>query len=61
MKKIFLFNSKTEGVKGNFYTRLEANCKSIEIVENCELTNDFKQNVCLPYFKDAYKVLPTLI
>ena len=30
--------------------------ESIEVVENFEMTNEFKQLVCLPYFKDLHKV-----
>ena len=37
-----------------FKTRLDSN--KVEMIMNFELTNDFKQNVCMPYFKDIYKV-----
>lgn len=43
-------------VKSGFYVKSAENSESIELVETFEMTNDFKQNVCLPYFKDVYKV-----
>jgi len=39
-----------------FYVKPSENIESIEVVENFEMTNDFKQLVCLPYFKDLHKV-----
>ncbi len=36
--------------------RSSENSESIELIENFEMTNEFKQLVCLPYFKDVYKV-----
>lgn len=34
-----------------------SNDKTIELVDNYHLTNEFKQLVCLPYFKDIFRVL----
>jgi hypothetical protein len=50
----------SEEVKSGFYVKSSENSESIEIIENFEMTNDFKQLVCLPYFKDVYKVNPDL-
>jgi hypothetical protein len=44
-------------IKSGFYVKPDAESESIEIVENFEMTNEFKQLVCLPYFKDLYKDL----
>jgi len=46
-----------ENVETNFYVKNSDDGSTIELVDNVEMTNDFKQNVCLPYFKDIYKVL----
>ena len=51
-----LFGPPIEELKSNFYTKSSTDDKNIELIENCEITNEFKQNVCLPYFKDLYKV-----
>lgn len=40
----------------DFYVKSGESAESIEFVENYEMTNDFKQLVCLPYFKDLHKV-----
>jgi len=56
MKRVFLSDTKVDKIQGNFYTKLEANSNNIVIIENCKITNEFTQNVCLPYFKDLYKV-----
>ena len=39
-----------------FYLRANPEKSSIEIIDNIEMSNDFKQFVCLPYFQDLYKV-----
>ena len=57
MKRVFLSDIKVDKAQGNFYTKLEVNCKNIVIIENCKITDEFTQNVCLPYFKDLYKVI----
>ncbi len=44
-------------VKSGFYVKPTETNESIEVVENFEMTNEFKQLVCLPYFKDLHKVL----
>lgn len=49
-------NKESDEVKCNFYTKASEDNKTIEIVDNCEINNDYKQSVCLPYFKDIYKV-----
>lgn len=46
-----------EEIKSGFYVKSTEDNESIEIIENFEMTNDFKQLVCLPYFKDLFKVL----
>jgi hypothetical protein len=45
-----------EEIKSGFYVKPGENSESMEIVENFEMTNDFKELVCLPYFKDLFKV-----
>jgi hypothetical protein len=50
---------KTEA-NSDFYVKSSEAEESIEFVENYEMTNDFKQLVCLPYFKDLHKVLSLL-
>ena len=42
--------------KSGFYVKPTESSESIEMVENFEMTNEFKQLVCLPYFKDLHKV-----
>ncbi len=42
--------------KSGFYMKSSEDSESIELVENFGMTNEFKQFVCLPYFKDVYKV-----
>lgn len=44
----------------DFYVRTSESAESIELVENYEMTNEFKQQVCLPYFKDIHKVVLSL-
>ena len=39
-----------------FFTKPSEDSKTIEVVDSGDLTNDFKQLVCLPYFKDIFKV-----
>ena len=39
-----------------FYIKASPEKDSIEIIDNIEMTNDFKQYVCFPYFQDIYKV-----
>lgn len=46
-----------EEIKSGFYVKSSKDNESIEIVDNFEMTNEFKQLVCLPYFKDLYKVI----
>ena len=46
----------SEEVKSEFYVKSCKDGESIEIFENFEMTNEFKQLVCLPYFKDLCKV-----
>ncbi|MDR3736444.1 MAG: hypothetical protein P4L10_13025 [Acidobacteriaceae bacterium] len=42
--------------KSDFYMKsTEDNSETIEIMDNFEMTNEFKQHVCLPYFKDLHK------
>lgn len=41
----------------DFYLKSSEAADSIEFVENYEMTNEFKQQICLPYFKDLHKVL----
>ena len=48
--------SPNEEIKSAFYVKPAEAGESIEIFENFEMTNDFKQLVCLPYFRDLYKV-----
>ena len=40
----------------NFYLKSSNKNESIELIENYEFTNEFKKEVCLPYFKEIYKV-----
>jgi len=40
----------------NFYLISSSEEESIELVENLEFTNEFKKDVCVPYFKDIFKV-----
>jgi len=40
----------------NFYFKKSTDSDAIELIEGTEFTNDFKQNVCIPYFRDIYKV-----
>ena len=47
---------KTSEVKSKFYVKSTEPTESIEVVESYEMSNDFKQNICLPYFKDLHKV-----
>jgi len=47
---------KTEA-NSDFYVKGSEEGEKIEFVENYEMTNDFKQLVCLPYFKELHKVL----
>ena len=42
--------------KSEFHVKSSESSESIEIVETFEMTNEFKQLVCLPYFKDIFKV-----
>lgn len=46
---------KTEA-NSDFYVKSSEADDSIEFVENYEMTNEFKQQICLPYFKDLHKV-----
>jgi len=46
-----------EEIKSAFYVKPSENKDSIELVENYEMSNEFKQLVCLPYFVDVFKVL----
>lgn len=46
----------SEELKSRFYVKPGEDSQSIELVENFEMTNDFKQLVCLPFFKDLHKV-----
>ena len=45
-----------QDAKSGFYVKSSESSESIEIIETFEMTNEFKQLVCLPYFKDVYKV-----
>ena len=47
--------AETSEMNSGFYVKSSEGSETIEIVEK-EMTNDFKQQVCLPYFKDLYKV-----
>lgn len=44
-------------VNSEFYVKSSQDENTIEVIENFEMTNDFKQLVCLPYFKDLHKVI----
>lgn len=50
----------TTDAHSDFYVKSSESADSIEFIENYEMTNDFKQLVCLPYFKNIHKVLFTL-
>ncbi len=50
-----------EEVKSGFYVKTSEDNKTFEIVENFELTNEYKQHVCLPYFKDIHKVVDAVL
>ncbi len=50
--------STSSEARSGFYVKPSEDNESIELVENFEMTNDFKQHVCLPYFKDLHKVTP---
>jgi hypothetical protein len=45
-----------DNYSATFYTKSSTDSKIIELVDNYDLTNDFKQLIYLPYFKDIYKV-----
>ena len=47
--------AESQEMNSGFYVKSSEGSESIEIVEK-EMTNEFKQQVCLPYFKDLYKV-----
>ncbi len=49
-------NPLNEEVKSTFYLKLAADSQSIEVVDSYEMTNEYKQTICLPYFKDVFKV-----
>jgi len=49
-------DSESEELTCNFYTKSSEDNKTIEIVDNCEINNSYKQSVCLPYFKNIYIV-----
>ena len=46
----------SEEIKSTFYVKPSEDKLSIEVMDSFELSNEFKQMVCLPYFKDVYKV-----
>lgn len=47
----------TNEIKSDFYMKPTESSETIEVVENFEMTNEFKQHICLPYFKDLHKVV----
>ena len=50
----------SQETNGGYYVKSTEGSESIEIMEK-EMTSEFKQQVCLPYFKDLYKVIPSFI
>jgi hypothetical protein len=51
-----MINHPNPEIRSYFYVKPLEDNESIEIVENFEMSNEFKQFVCLPYFKDVFKV-----
>ncbi len=52
-------NPLNEEVKSTFYLKPSVDKQSLEVVDSYEMTNDYKQSVCLPYFKEVHKVSPS--
>ena len=42
---------------GSFHIKANTEEDIIFLQDNVEMPNEFKQNVCLPYFKDLFKVI----
>lgn len=42
---------------GSFHIKASTEEDKIFLQDNVELSNEFKQKVCLPYFKDLFKVI----
>jgi hypothetical protein len=43
--------------KGEFYVKAGADGEQIELIDTFESSDEFKRKVCLPYFKDIFKVI----
>jgi len=39
-----------------FYIKASPEKENIEIIDNIEMSNEFKQYVCIPYFQDIFSV-----
>lgn len=45
-----------KNANSEFYVKPTDNNESIEMIDNFEMTNEFKQKVCIPYFGEIHKV-----
>lgn len=48
--------STSLAAKSSFYVKPSEDQKTVEVFDSFELTNEFKHEVCVPYFNDIYKV-----
>jgi len=46
----------SDKIKSSFMMKPTADGKSIEIIENFEITNEYKNLVVIPYFKQKFRV-----
>jgi len=46
-----------DSTQNAFTLKTKLDTDKVEMLMSLELTNDFKQNICMPYFKDIYKVI----
>jgi len=47
---------KTNEHDAVFYIKASPEKDNIEIIDNIEMSNEFKQYICIPYFQDIFKV-----
>lgn len=48
----------SDKIRSSFVMKPTADGKSIEVIENFEMTNDYKDLVVVPYFKQKFRVIP---
>lgn len=48
----------SDKIRSSFMMKPTADGKSIEVIENFEMTSEYKDLVVVPYFKQKFRVLP---